>query len=395
MTNNKKWNLETKLIREGLNRSQFGETSEPIYMTSSYVYDSPEQAEARFKGDEEGFIYSRYGNPTVQMFEDRLASIENADKCFATATGMAAVFASLMCQLEKGDKVVSSRALFGSIYQILTKILPKYGIETVLVNGTDLNEWESAIDDKTKAVFFETPSNPTLEIIDIKNVCSLAKKFGAKVIIDNVFATPILQHPFELGVDIVVYSGTKHIDGQGRALGGAIISDNEFYDKLLKPFMRHTGASMSPFNAWIMLKGLETLKLRVEAQSDNALKIASYYNDNPNIVNVIYPSESTHSQFELIKKQMEKGGTILTMVVKGGKEEVFKIFNELNLIDISNNLGDTKSIITHPATTTHYSLGEEGRKEAGIPDGMIRLSVGLENVNDIINDIDNAMKIYK
>lgn len=395
MTNNKKWNLETKLIREGLNRSQFGETSEPIYMTSSYVYDSPEQAEARFKGDEEGFIYSRYGNPTVQMFEDRLASIENADKCFATATGMAAVFASLMCQLEKGDKVVSSRALFGSIYQILTKILPKYGIETVLVNGTDLNEWESAIDDKTKAVFFETPSNPTLEIIDIKNVCSLAKKFGAKVIIDNVFATPILQHPFELGVDIVVYSGTKHIDGQGRALGGAIISDNEFYDKLLKPFMRHTGASMSPFNAWIMLKGLETLKLRVEAQSDNALKIANYYNDNPNIVNVIYPSESTHSQFELIKKQMEKGGTILTMVVKGGKEEVFKIFNELNLIDISNNLGDTKSIITHPATTTHYSLGEEGRKEAGIPDGMIRLSVGLENVNDIINDIDNAMKIYK
>ena len=395
MTNNKKWNLETKLIREGLNRSQFGETSEPIYMTSSYVYDSPEQAEARFKGDEEGFIYSRYGNPTVQMFEDRLASIENADKCFATATGMAAVFASLMCQLEKGDKVVSSRALFGSIYQILTKILPKYGIETVLVNGTDLNEWESAIDDKTKAVFFETPSNPTLEIIDIKNVCSLAKKFGAKVIIDNVFATPILQHPFELGVDIVVYSGTKHIDGQGRALGGAIISDNEFYDKLLKPFMRHTGASMSPFNAWIMLKGLETLKLRVEAQSDNALKIASYYNDNPNIVNVIYPSESMHPQFELIKKQMEKGGTILTMVVKGGKEEVFKIFNELNLIDISNNLGDTKSIITHPATTTHYSLGEEGRKEAGIPDGMIRLSVGLENVNDIINDIDNAMKIYK
>ena len=395
MTNNKKWNLETKLIREGLNRSQFGETSEPIYMTSSYVYDSPEQAEARFKGDEEGFIYSRYGNPTVQMFEDRLASIENADKCFATSTGMAAVFASLMCQLEKGDKIVSSRALFGSIYQILTKILPKYGIETVLVNGTDLNEWESAIDDKTKAVFFETPSNPTLEIIDIKNVCSLAKKFGAKVIIDNVFATPILQHPFELGVDIVVYSGTKHIDGQGRALGGAIISDNEFYDKLLKPFMRHTGASMSPFNAWIMLKGLETLKLRVEAQSDNALKIASYYNDNPNIVNVIYPSESTHSQFELIKKQMEKGGTILTMVVKGGKKEVFKIFNELNLIDISNNLGDTKSIITHPATTTHYSLGEEGRKEAGILDGMIRLSVGLENVNDIINDIDNALKIYK
>ncbi len=395
MANNKKWNLETKLIREGLNRSQFGETSEPIYMTSSYVYDSPEQAEARFKGDEEGFIYSRYGNPTVQMFEDRLASIENADKCFATATGMAAVFASLMCQLEKGDKVVSSRALFGSIYQILTKILPKYGIETVLVNGTDLNEWESAIDDKTKAVFFETPSNPTLEIIDIKNVCSLAKKFGAKVIIDNVFATPILQHPFELGVDIVVYSGTKHIDGQGRALGGAIISDNEFYDKLLKPFMRHTGASMSPFNAWIMLKGLETLKLRVEAQSDNALKIANYYNDNPNIVNVIYPSESMHPQFELIKKQMEKGGTILTMVVKGGKEEVFKIFNELDLIDISNNLGDTKSIITHPATTTHYSLGEEGRKEAGIPDGMIRLSVGLENVNDIINDIDNAMKIYK
>ena len=395
MTKNKKWNIETKLIREGLNRSQFNETSEPIYMTSSYVYDSPEQAEARFKGDEDGFIYSRYGNPTVQMFEDRLASIENADKCFATATGMAAVFASLMCQLEAGDKVVSSRALFGSCYQILTKILPKYGIETVLVNGTDLNEWEAAIDNKTKAVFFETPSNPTLEIIDIENVCSLAKKFGAKVIIDNVFATPILQHPFDFGVDVVVYSGTKHIDGQGRSLGGAIISDNEFHDKLLKPFMRHTGASMSPFNAWIMLKGLETLKLRVDAQSDNALKIANYYNDNPNIVNVIYPSESTHPQFELIKKQMEKGGTILTMVVKGGKEEVFKIFNELELIDISNNLGDTKSIITHPATTTHYSLGEEGRKEAGIPDGMIRLSVGLENVDDIISDIDNAMKIYK
>jgi O-succinylhomoserine sulfhydrylase len=391
---NKNYKLETKLIRAGLNRTQFNETSEPIFMTSSYVYDSPEQAEARFKGEDEGFIYSRYGNPTVKVFEDRLAEIEKGEKCFATSTGMAAVFASLMCLLEQGDKVVASRALFGSIYQVLTNILPKYGIETVLVSGTNLEEWEAAIDDRTKAVFFETPSNPTLEIIDVSAVCKIAKKHGSKVIIDNVFATPILQHPLELGVDIVVYSSTKHIDGQGRALGGAIISDNEYYDKFLKPFMRHTGASMSPFNAWVMLKGLETLKLRVEHQSDNALQIANYLKKHPKITKVIYPAEQTHEQYELINSQMSKGGTVLTMIIDGGKKEAFKLLNSLKLIDISNNLGDTKSLITHPATTTHYSLGELGRKEAGIPDGMIRLSVGLESVDDLIDDLEYSINIF-
>ena len=383
--------LETKLIREGLNRSNFSETSEPIFMTSSYVYDSPEQAEARFKGDDEGFIYSRYGNPTVKMFEDRLAAIEGGQKCFATSTGMAAVFSSMMCFLEQGDKIVASRALFGSCYQILTKVFPKYGINTTFVSGKNISEWEEAIDKNTKAVFFETPSNPTLEIIDISAVSKIAKKVGAKVIIDNVFATPILQKPLELGVDIVIYSGTKHIDGQGRALGGAIISDKEYYEKYLKPYMRHTGASLSPFNAWIMLKGLETLKLRVEHQSDSALKLAEYYLNHSKIKKVIYPSKKTHDQYNLIQSQMSKGGTLLTMILDGGKKEVFKMLNNLEIIDISNNLGDTKSLITHPATTTHYSLGEEGRKEAGIPDGMIRLSVGLENSDDLIEDLDIAL----
>ena len=383
--------IETKLIREGLNRTNFSETSEPIFMTSSYVYDSPEQAEARFKGDDDGFIYSRYGNPTVKVFEDRLASIEGGEKCFATSTGMAAVFSSMMCFLEQGDKIVASRALFGSCYQILTKIFPKYGISTTFVSGKNIEEWEQAIDDDTKAVFFETPSNPTLEIIDIAAVSQIAKKVGAKVVIDNVFATPILQKPLQLGVDIVVYSGTKHIDGQGRALGGAIISDNEYYEKHLKPYMRHTGASLSPFNAWIMLKGLETLKLRVEHQSDSALKLAEYYLKHKKIKQVIYPSKNTHDQYDLIKSQMSKGGTLLTMILDGGKKEVFKMLNNLEIIDISNNLGDTKSLITHPATTTHYSLGQEGRKEAGISDGMIRLSVGLENPEDLIDDLDKSL----
>ena len=383
--------IETKLIREGLNRTNFSETSEPIFMTSSYVYDSPEQAEARFKGDDDGFIYSRYGNPTVKVFEDRLASIEGGEKCFATSTGMAAVFSSMMCFLEQGDKIVASRALFGSCYQILTKIFPKYGISTTFVSGKNIEEWEQAIDDDTKAVFFETPSNPTLEIIDIAAVSQIAKKVGAKVVIDNVFATPILQKPLQLGVDIVVYSGTKHIDGQGRALGGAIISDNEYYEKHLKPYMRHTGASLSPFNAWIMLKGLETLKLRVEHQSDSALKLAEYYLKHKKIKQVIYPSKNTHDQYDLIKSQMSKGGTLLTMILDGGKKEVFKMLNNLEIIDISNNLGDTKSLITHPATTTHYSLGQEGRKEAGISDGMIRLSVGLENPEDLIDDLDISL----
>ena len=304
---------------------------------------------------------------------------------------MAAVFSSMMCFLEQGDKIVASRALFGSCYQILTKIFPKYGISTTFVSGKNIEEWEQAIDDDTKAVFFETPSNPTLEIIDIAAVSQIAKKVGAKVVIDNVFATPILQKPLQLGVDIVVYSGTKHIDGQGRALGGAIISDNEYYEKHLKPYMRHTGASLSPFNAWIMLKGLETLKLRVEHQSDSALKLAEYYLKHKKIKQVIYPSKNTHDQYDLIKSQMSKGGTLLTMILDGGKKEVFKMLNNLEIIDISNNLGDTKSLITHPATTTHYSLGQEGRKEAGISDGMIRLSVGLENPEDLIDDLDKSL----
>ena len=391
--NYKQYKQQTKLVRGGLLRSQHGETSEAIFMNSGYVFNSAEEAKARFAGEIEGYLYSRYGNPTVTMFEERMKLIEEAEACFATASGMAAVFTSLMSFLKSGDEVVASRALFGSCYHILNQILPRYGIITHLINGTDLSEWEKHVTNKTKCIFLESPSNPTMEIIDIKTVSKIAHQFNVLVIVDNIFASPVLQKPMNLGVDIVVYSGTKHIDGQGRSIGGAILSSKKNYEEYIKPFMRHTGPTISPFNAWILLKGLETLEYRMNQHCENALKVANYLSQHPNIEKTIYPSLKQHPQYALAKKQMLKGGSIVTFNIK--ENNAFKFMNALKLFDISNNLGDTKSLVTHPATTTHRVIGEEGRKKLNIPDNMIRLSVGLEDVDDLIEDIEEALKIIK
>ena len=381
---------QTKLVRGGLFRSNHGETSEAIFMNSGYVFNSAEEAKARFAGELEGYLYSRYGNPTVTMFEERMALNEEAEACFATASGMAAVFASLMSFLKSGDHVVSSRALFGSCYHILDQILPRYGITTHLIDGIDLLQWEKNITNKTKCIFLESPSNPTMEIIDIKSVAKIAHQHNALVIVDNILASPVLQKPMEFGADIVVYSGTKHIDGQGRSLGGAILSSKKQYEEYIKPFIRHTGPSISPFNAWLLLKGLETLKHRMDQHCSNALKVADYLSQHPKVEKTIYPGLKDHPQHALASKQMSQGGSIVTFVIKGNN--AFKFMNELNIIDISNNLGDTKSLVTHPATTTHRVIGEEGRKKLNIPDEMIRLSIGLEDVDDLIEDIDASLK---
>ena len=381
------WGTRTRLVRGGTRRSGFGETSEAIFMNSGFCYESAEQAEARFKGDAPGFVYSRYGNPTVAMFERRLALLEGAEACFATASGMAAVFASMMCQLRCGDHVVSGRALFGSCHFIITELLPRWGIETTLVDGPDIDQWRAAIGQKTRCVFFETPANPTLEIIDMAAVADLAHAVGASVIVDNVFSTPVLQRPFEFGADIVVYSGTKHIDGQGRTLGGAVVSDETFRNDVLQPFMRHTGPSLSPFNAWVLLKGLETLELRLERHCATARTIAGILAEHPAVKRVIYPGFESHPQFDLASRQMADGGTIITFEIKGGKKAAFRLLNSLEIIDISNNLGDSKSLITHPATTTHRAMGEEARARIGVTDEMVRLSVGLEDPNDLAGDL--------
>ena len=388
----KKLREQTKLVRGGLYRSSQGETSEAIFMNSGYVFKSSEQAEARFAGKQNGYLYSRYGNPTVTMFEKRMALNEGAESCFATSSGMSAVFSSLMCFLNSGDHIVASRALFGSCYHIIDKILPRYGINVDLVNGTELIEWEKHITKKTKCIFLETPSNPTMEVIDIKKVCEIAHKNNAIVIVDNIFASPVLQKPMKFGADIVVYSGTKHIDGQGRSMGGAVLSSRKFREKYLKPFIRHTGPTLSPFNAWILLKGLETLRYRMNQHCINALKIASYLNGHNLILKTIYPKLKSHRQFKLAQKQMLDGGSIITLIIKGGKKSAFNFMNNLKIIDISNNLGDTKSLVTHPGTTTHRVIGEEERKKLKIEDGMIRLSVGLEDHRDLIEDIKQALK---
>ena len=388
--NYKNYKKQTQLVRGGLLRSQHGETSEAIFMNSGYVFNSAEEAKARFAGELDGYLYSRYGNPTVTMFEERMALNEEAEACFATASGMAAVFASLMSFLKSGDHVVSSRALFGSCYHILDQILPRYGITTHLIDGIDLLQWEKHITNKTKCIFLESPSNPTMEIIDIKSVAKIAHQHNALVIVDNILASPVLQKPMEFGADIVVYSGTKHIDGQGRSIGGAILSSKQHYEEYLKPFIRHTGPTLSPFNAWVLLKGLETLKHRMDQHCHNAFKVANYLSQHPKVEKTIYPSLKNHPQFTLAKKQMLKGGSIVTFVIKGNN--AFKFMNALNLFDISNNLGDTKSFATHPATTTHRVIGEEGRKKLNIPDNMIRLSIGLEDVDDLIEDIESALK---
>jgi O-succinylhomoserine sulfhydrylase len=381
------------MVRGGLTRSGFDETSEALYLTSGYVYSSAEEAEAAFKGDKERFVYSRYANPTVSMFEERLRLLEGAEACRATASGMSAVFASLMAQLKTGDRVVASRALFGSCQYIVAELLPRYGIESVLVDGTDLKAWEQALAKGAKAVFLETPSNPTLEVIDIQAVSELAHAAGATVIVDNVFATPVLQRPLALGADVVVYSATKHIDGQGRTMGGAILCSEAFIKDHLQMFYRHTGPSMSPFNAWVMVKGLETLDLRVERHCANALKLAEFLEGQSGVTKVLYPGLPSHPQAELAKRQMSGGSTLVAFEVAGGKARAFRMMNALATIDISNNLGDSKSLITHPATTTHQRLKPEERAELGISDGLLRLSVGLEDPDDLIEDLEQALSV--
>lgn len=386
------WRPQTRLVRGGATRSPHGETSEGLFLTSGYVYESPEEAEAAFKGDKSRYIYSRYANPTVGMFEQRLALVEGAKHCVATSSGMSAMFASLACYVRAGDRVVASRALFGSCHYILTEQLTRWGVETVLIDGTDLTAWEVALAEPTRAVFLETPSNPTLEIIDLAAVAELAHNAGAMLIIDNVFATPILQRPLEHGADIVMYSATKHIDGQGRVLGGAILfNDDAYLEDHLKPFMRHTGPCLSPFNAWTLLKGLETLDLRVRRHAENALGIGKFLEAHQLVNRVLYPDLPSHPQHNLARRQMEAGGTVVSFEVPGGKDGAFKVLGALELIDISNNLGDAKSLATHPATTTHQRLSAEERAELGITDGLLRLSVGLEDVQDLTEDLGNAL----
>ena len=386
------WRPQTQLVRGGTSRSPFDETSEGIYLTSGYVYGSAEDAEAAFKGDTERYIYSRYANPTVTMFQERLAMLEGANHCVGTASGMAAMFAAIASQVKAGDRIVASRALFGSCSYVLTEQMPKYGVETVLVDGTDLDQWRDALSKPTVCVFMETPSNPTLDVIDISAVSELAHAAGARVVVDNVFATAVLQSPLSLGADVVMYSATKHIDGQGRTMGGAILfNDESFLTDCLEPFFRHTGPSMSPFNAWVMLKGLETLDLRVQKHCDNAEKVAAFLESQSKVTKVIYPGLESLPHHELAAKQMARGGTMVSFEIDGAKEGAFNFLRALKLIDISNNLGDAKSLTTHPTTTTHQRLSEEDRLELGITPGLVRLSVGLEDADDIVEDLAQAL----
>ena len=388
---NKNWRSKTRAVRSGTNRSQFQETSEAMFITSGYAYDSAEQAERRFKDEEAGFIYSRFGNPTVGMFEDRMAALEGMPAARATATGMAAVTATMLCHLRAGDHVVSAKALFGSCRFILDNVLPRFGIDVTLVEGPDLNQWEDAVQPNTKVLFLETPANPTLEIIDLRSVADIAHKAGARLIVDNVFATPILQRPHEFGADVTVYSATKHIDGQGRCLGGVILCQEDFLNDHLHTFLRNTGPALSPFNAWVLLKSLETLDLRVREHCRSAVKVADFLAQQPHVTRLLYPHREDHPQFKLAKAQMEAGGNVVTFEVNGGKEAAFRFENALTLVDISNNLGDAKSLITHPATTTHSRLSPEARAELGITDSMVRLSVGLEDPEDICEDLSAAL----
>lgn len=388
----REWSRRTNLVRGGLTRTEWDETSEGLFLTSGFVYESAEQAEAAFAGDVDHYIYSRYGNPTVSMFEERLRTIEGAEAVYATASGMAAVFTSLIAILETGDRVVASRGLFGSCFIILEALLPRWGIDTEFVDGSDLDAWEKALSRPTKAVFFETPSNPMQGLVDIEAVSDLAHQAGATVVVDNVFATPVLQSPLAFGADVVVYSTTKHIDGQGRTLGGAILGSSDYIEDKVQPFIRHTGPSMSPFNAWVLVKALETLDLRVHAQTESALSLANTVGNLPGVTNVWYPFLESHPQYELAKRQMTAGGSVVTFEIDGGKEAAFRVLNNLSTIDISNNLGDAKSLVTHPASTTHRRLGPEVRSQMGITDGVVRISVGLEDVDDLIDDVSHAVE---
>ncbi|UWR04319.1 O-succinylhomoserine sulfhydrylase [Ruegeria conchae] len=389
------WNKRTQAVHGGIRRSQYNEVSESIFLTQGFVYENAEQAEARFieSGPDE-FIYARYGNPTVSMFEQRIAALEGGEDAFATASGMAAVNGALTSMLKAGDHVVSAKALFGSCLYILENILTRFGVEVTFVDGTDLAAWEAALRPDTKAVFFESMSNPTLEVIDIAGVSKLAHAVGAVVIVDNVFSTPVFSRAIEQGADVVVYSATKHIDGQGRALGGVIIGTKGFIRGTVEPYMKHTGGALSPFNAWIMVKGLETMALRVNAQADSAQKIAEALEGHPALERTLFPGLKTHPQNALVQDQLGgKGGTVLSLDIKGGKAAAFAFLNALTIPVISNNLGDAKSIATHPATTTHQRLSEEQRDELGIAPGLIRLSVGLEDAGDLLADIQRALEV--
>ena len=390
MSNDRK--TRTRLVHDGIRRSQYGEVSEAIFLTQGFVYDSAEQAEARFdKLGEDEFIYARYGNPTVRMFEERLAAVEGTEDCFAAASGMAAVNAALMSMLKAGDHVVSARALFGSCLYIVEEILTRFGVEVTFVDGTDLDQWREAIRPDTKAVFMEMVSNPALEVVDLEAVAGMAHEVGATVIVDNVFATPIYSRAVELGADVVVYSTTKHIDGQGRALGGAICGTREFIRKTLEPYLKHTGGAMSPFTAWIMLKGMETLDLRVRAQTQAAQQLAEALVDHPKLDRVIFPGLASHAQHEIAREQMTGFGTVLSLDIAGGRDAAFRFLNALEIVTISNNLGDAKSIVTHPATTTHSRLSEDQRAHLGIGPGLVRLSVGLEDPEDLLADLTAAL----
>ena len=387
------WSKKTRLIHGGIRRSQYGEVAEALYLTQGFVYDSAEQAQARFvELGEDEFIYARYGNPTVRMFEDRIAALEGAEDAFATASGMAAVNAALMSLVKTGDRVVAARALFGSCLYILEDILTRFGVEVVFVDGTDLDAWRAAVTPGTRAVFMETMSNPTLEVIDIASVAEIAHAAGAVLVADNVFATPVFSDAIAQGADVVVYSATKHIDGQGRCLGGVVLGTTEFIRKTLEPYLKHTGGALSPFNAWVMLKGMETIDLRVRQQAATAQAVAEALEGHDKLLRTIYPGLKGHAQHDLAMRQMGSGGTVISLDLEGGKEAAFRFLNALQLITISNNLGDAKSIVTHPATTTHQRLEEDQKDLLGITPGLVRISMGLEDKDDILSDIHQALK---
>lgn len=381
----------TRMVHEAADRSAHGEVSEALYLTQGFVYPDAEAAKARFTGEQPGFVYARYGNPTVAMFERRIASLEGAEDAFATASGMAAVNAALFCQLKAGDHVVAAKALFGSCLYILETLLTRFGVEVTFVDGPNLDEWRAAVRPGTKCALIESPSNPTLELIDVRAVADILHAVGARLIIDNVFATPLFQKPLELGADIVLYSATKHIDGQGRCLGGVVLGSKEFIRGEFEPYIKHTGAALSPFNAWVMLKGLETLPLRVEAQAASALAVAEAAEKHPAAAKVLHPGLASHPQHDLAKAQMTGFGTVIALEIAGGEAGAFRFVNALKIVKISNNLGDAKSLVTHPATTTHQRLSEEQRLSLGITPGLVRLSVGLEDPEDLIADVLGAL----
>ena len=396
MTTNKKpgkWRKRTLAVRAGQVRTPFQETSEALFMTSGYAYEAPEEAEARFKGEIGGYQYSRFGNPTVSMFEERMAALEGAAVARATATGMAAVAATFMSALKTGDHVVAARAMFGSCLHVIQEILPRFGITYTLVDGEDVNAWAAAMTPQTRMLFLETPSNPTLSIVDLKAVAAIADRHGAWLVVDNAFASPALQRPMEFGAHIVVHSSTKYIDGQGRALGGAILCHQDFLDENLNLFLRNTGPSISPFNAWLHLKSLETLELRMKQHCENAVKVADFLSHQKKVTRVLYPFRADHPQHNLARAQMDGGGGVVSFEIDGGKSAVFRCANALQLIDISNNLGDAKSLLTHPETTTHQKMTQAARDAGGVTSGLVRLSVGLEDTDDLCEDLDQALKV--